>query len=781
MAENRIGTLGTAPFRINNPDTPQPASFPNEHLGGYHTYDFWSNGTEMSVCGIRKHHRAWNMLAYAADKGITYKLIKGYKSLDIMDNANWKVWRIESEDTAMNKGGLSLWKAEDKPYANEDFVVYDSKIWQSTVADNNFTPAEIDPLTLEPVSAWRESSIDSLAHQRNKDTGGVRAGGVYITFQEIYELILQRVTQSQIDVNIGLGNSDTLVASQKAVKSYVDNLINNALKSPKAFDASIATAFPSGVKGDTYRVTLPGIVENVRLQAGDLFFTDKDVAGAVAADWFVVQSNVDQATTEVLGLLRIATNAEVIAEQVTDKAIVPSALGAWWSDVKTRAGLYFSQVVSFFGINLGTDATAGNTRTIAAKGSENSVSLRLDVKGNGLVGSNALIHAGTDELLASTIEGNLKNTGINPANIVQAVTLGETYYVSQSGDDAKALPGRIDRPYKTISAAIAATPTSYVKWYKVEVVEGTYTEVVSIAAQKSILLFLHSGVTITSADATATINAVLGRNLYILGLGKYSATKIENTGAGNAIRSSVLDAGTYSVFVEGISEISSATGAAIYGNTRGGILLRNMGRVFSTSNIAIHGNFQYNPLYAYDVDQIYSTTNKAIEVSYYSLYRCGKIYSNTNVAIAISYPDSNRSDIVDCGEVFSLTHAAIKAIHRPMGINARRTRFRGQGQVIEAGAAVVNIIDDCEIICESTFTTDSGILYGNSFEVPSVKSRFTRNRIIMGNVAALPIRTYQGGAYTAEVNNTIYNTDVLYDATRLTNTLDFNNMSSPAL
>lgn len=526
MAENRIGTLGTAPFRINNPDTPQPASFPNEHLGGYHTYDFWSNGTEMSVCGIRKHHRAWNMLAYAADKGITYKLIKGYKSLDIMDNANWKVWRIESEDTAMNKGGLSLWKAEDKPYANEDFVVYDSKIWQSTVADNNFTPGEIDPLTLEPVSAWRESSIDSLAHQRNKDTGGVRAGGVYITFQEIYELILQRVTQSQIDVNIGLGNSDTLVASQKAVKSYVDNLINNALKSPKAFDASIATAFPSGVKGDTYRVTLPGIVENIRLQAGDLFFTDKDVAGA--ADWFVVQSNVDQATTEVLGLLRIATNAEVIAEQITGKAIVPSALGAWWSDVKTRAGLYFSQVVSFFGINLGTAATGGTTRTIAAKGSEQTVNIRLEVQGNGTLGTNALAHVGTDTLIAATVEGTFKDTGINPADIALAALHGAILYVSLGSDNSKALRGRADKPFGTIQAACNAAQDSDL----VVVLQGIYAENVRNTTKRIRLILMNA--TITASSAITLEHANFGfdsphnrPSLVVIGLG---VAKIIQTG-----------------------------------------------------------------------------------------------------------------------------------------------------------------------------------------------------------------------------------------------------------
>lgn len=88
--------------------------------------------------------------------------------------------------------------------------------------------------------------------------------------------------------------------------SALESAMTDGMRAPKPFDASTATVFPTAKKGDTFRVTVAGTVEGVPLQVGDTLVYYED-----GKTPYVLQTNVDKATTTVIGLVRLATQAEV--------------------------------------------------------------------------------------------------------------------------------------------------------------------------------------------------------------------------------------------------------------------------------------------------------------------------------------------------------------------------------------------------------------------------------------------------------------------------------------
>lgn len=101
----------------------------------------------------------------------------------------------------------------------------------------------------------------------------------------------------------------------------LESAITEGLRTPKPFDANAATVFPNGTKGDTYKVTVAGTVSGVVLEVGDTLIYD-----TTGNTPYVVQTNVDQATTTAKGLVRIATQAEVTAGVETTAVVVSSTL-----------------------------------------------------------------------------------------------------------------------------------------------------------------------------------------------------------------------------------------------------------------------------------------------------------------------------------------------------------------------------------------------------------------------------------------------------------------------
>ncbi len=100
-------------------------------------------------------------------------------------------------------------------------------------------------------------------------------------------------------------NSDTVLASQKAVKTYVDQIIaaQDAMVFKGVIDCSANPNYPAADRGHTYRVSVAGKIgggSGTNVEAGDILIclTDGTSAGtqaAVGASWSITQTNLDGA------------------------------------------------------------------------------------------------------------------------------------------------------------------------------------------------------------------------------------------------------------------------------------------------------------------------------------------------------------------------------------------------------------------------------------------------------------------------------------------------------
>lgn len=103
------------------------------------------------------------------------------------------------------------------------------------------------------------------------------------------------------------GNSDSNLATERAVKTYVDSLVTGLLDLKSELNCSTNPNYPAGVKGDAYPVSAAGRVgggSGPQVDIGDMVVCKTDNAGGthavVGSSWFILERNVS-------GLL-LATN-----------------------------------------------------------------------------------------------------------------------------------------------------------------------------------------------------------------------------------------------------------------------------------------------------------------------------------------------------------------------------------------------------------------------------------------------------------------------------------------
>jgi hypothetical protein len=113
---------------------------------------------------------------------------------------------------------------------------------------------------------------------------------------------------SYLDTDVTLAaNSNAKVASQQAVKVYVDGLLaaSDAMVYRGVIDASTNPNYPAGDAGDTYRISVAGKIGGAsgpNVQVGDIIIclTDETASGdhaTVGIHWNIVQTNIDGAVT----------------------------------------------------------------------------------------------------------------------------------------------------------------------------------------------------------------------------------------------------------------------------------------------------------------------------------------------------------------------------------------------------------------------------------------------------------------------------------------------------
>lgn len=128
-------------------------------------------------------------------------------------------------------------------------------------------------------------------------------------------------------------NSDSKIATQKAVKAYADGLLdaNNAFKYKGVIDCSTNPNYPAANAGDTYKVSVAGKIggaSGVVVEVGDTVTCLVDASGSgnqatVGANWIIVQTNIDGA---VVGPASSTAGAIVTFSGTTGKVVQDSAI-----------------------------------------------------------------------------------------------------------------------------------------------------------------------------------------------------------------------------------------------------------------------------------------------------------------------------------------------------------------------------------------------------------------------------------------------------------------------
>ncbi len=122
-------------------------------------------------------------------------------------------------------------------------------------------------------------------------------------------------------------NSDLRVATQKAVKAYVDALVAGLLDFKGNTDASGNPNYPAASKGDAYYISVAGKIGGASgksVDIGDLVVASADNAGgteaAVGTSWFVLEHNlVGAAVTSGTLAQFAATTSSQLAGVISDE------------------------------------------------------------------------------------------------------------------------------------------------------------------------------------------------------------------------------------------------------------------------------------------------------------------------------------------------------------------------------------------------------------------------------------------------------------------------------
>lgn len=135
-----------------------------------------------------------------------------------------------------------------------------------------------------------------------------------------------------INSNELVGANGTTLVTSGAVKAYVDGLVAGIGSLIGSFNASTQNTFPgtaSTKKGDYWYVTVAGSVGSTKFNVGDVLVANKANPSATDPnDWIFLETNRDQATSTVLGVVMLATAAEVQAGTDANKVVTPQTLSA---------------------------------------------------------------------------------------------------------------------------------------------------------------------------------------------------------------------------------------------------------------------------------------------------------------------------------------------------------------------------------------------------------------------------------------------------------------------
>lgn len=252
---------------------------------------------------------------------------------------------------------IYFWKVTDDPNPGDgEWVDITGDITEVIAGDGLIGGGDNGAVTLDLNPDNVTIEVDSITNVvRIKDLGvdtaqladdavtTIKIEDKNITFAKIQDIatmtVIGRVASgtgvsSEIGIVSDLDNatSDTLATSE-SIKLYVDSAIAALGNLEGGWDASTGT-FPVGshpepgtFKGDYWYVTVAGTVDGVPFNVGDVIIAKVDDASTTDnTDWIQLEVNRDQATETLLGLAKIATQAQTDAGTDDTTIVTPLKL-----------------------------------------------------------------------------------------------------------------------------------------------------------------------------------------------------------------------------------------------------------------------------------------------------------------------------------------------------------------------------------------------------------------------------------------------------------------------
>lgn len=319
-------------------------------------------------------------------------------------------------------------------------------------------------------------------------------------------------TGSGVDIDTDgtlAANSDAKVATQKATKTYVDNAVTGLLDFKGGQDCSANPNYPAALKGDAYVVTVAGKIggaSGITVAVGDVYFANADNVGGtqagVGTSWQVLEHNLVGAllsANNLSDLTSVSTALDNLGFTADAKTFIALAN---YAAMRTALGAAIAGAATASGLTMATARLLG--RTTASSGAIEEIA----------VGAGLSFASGTLKLASYII----------PFQIIATPTVSELLLLHAAGD-AFTIPANFSGALQSVvltnptasfaldvQRALAASPTSFSSIGTITVSTGGVVSATtvggtskSIAAGDVIKIVAPTPVDATAANMTFSI------------------------------------------------------------------------------------------------------------------------------------------------------------------------------------------------------------------------------------------------------------------------------------
>jgi hypothetical protein len=272
------------------------------------------------------------------------------KRIYFWDSTQWVDMSGDIQDVL---GGSGLTASTS---ANGDVVTLDVNVDSATIEIN------ADTLRIKDLGVSTAKLADSAVTT-------VKINANAVTFAKLQQLnnltVIGNVSggtanPAEVSIITDMANSSsTSLATSTAIKTYIDANVGSLGNLEGAWSAA-SGSFPVGSSpvagtkaGDYWYVSVAGTTGGVAFNVGDVIIAKiNNASTSLASDWIQLEVNRDQATTTVLGLVYLATNAETQTGTDSNKAVTPASLSARTA-TETRTGI--AEIATDAELTAGTD------------------------------------------------------------------------------------------------------------------------------------------------------------------------------------------------------------------------------------------------------------------------------------------------------------------------------------------------------------------------------------------------------------------------------------------